>query len=135
MNLNEGEWQAMLQMRSLLSNLSGNEDVSRGTRPLSDTVPSVGDKFDLEAVYRLYPRKIGKTLGMRKLRLQIRSESDYDELLVAVENYAKSVQGRSMEYIKQFSTFVNCWRDYIQPVQQNTSVPEPQQTYRISTND
>ena len=70
--------------------------------------------FDFEKIYFEYPRKIGKTRGIAKLQKTILNQSDYDLLLLSVQNYAEISRDKQNEYIKHFSTFVNEWRDYIE---------------------
>lgn len=74
-----------------------------------------GPKFDLEALYQLYPRKKGKTPGLKKLSREITSETDYEDLRLAIQNYSLEVQGRQPEHIAYFSTFVSQWRDWVHP--------------------
>ncbi len=74
-------------------------------------------KFDLDAIYKFYPRKVGKSRGMEKLEKLIKSQQTYDDMMKAVKNYAAKVEreGRAQEFIKQFNTFVAIdWKDYIE---------------------
>lgn len=75
-----------------------------------------GDKpppSELDAIYARYPRKDGKTAGM-KIAAKLPA-SDLPALARAVDNFAARMrdEGREREHIKQFSTFMNCWRDYL----------------------
>jgi len=79
------------------------------------------NEFDIGALYSLYPRKIGKTRGIAKLKREIKSEQDYYLCVRAIENYAKSVRGKEMEYVKHFSSFVSEWRDWITHVEQKSA--------------
>jgi hypothetical protein len=72
-------------------------------------------KFDLEAVYKLYPRKQGKSEGMRRLKTQIKLPTDYEDLILAVKNYAAYCAGKEPQFIKMFSSFVSEWRDWTDP--------------------
>lgn len=69
--------------------------------------------YDLESAYQKYPRKEGKTPGMKRLAREIRSQKDFDDLNKAVENYARAKEGKDKDYIKLFSTFVAEWRDWV----------------------
>jgi hypothetical protein len=73
--------------------------------------------FDFEAVYKKYPRKEGKAQGMKVCKAQIRSQDDYNLLSRAVERYAEHVSknGTEAKFIKHFSTFMNSWRDWLDP--------------------
>lgn len=75
-------------------------------------------KPDLEALYKIYPRKgNGKSKGMLRLKSNIKNQADYDKMKIAIENYKKTVQGTEKQYIQLFSTFVNKnWFDFIEPV-------------------
>lgn len=74
----------------------------------------VTEKFDFEEVYKGYPLKKGKSKGMKLCMSQIKTLDDYQSLVTAVKNYAKEVHGSENRYIKHFSTFMNCWRDYLE---------------------
>ena len=71
--------------------------------------------FDLETAYKLYPKKRGKTPGLKKLKKEIQTERDYDQLVLAIQNYAKEVRGKDMQYVLHFKSFVSEWRDWINP--------------------
>lgn len=76
-----------------------------------DRVSNAVTSFDFEAVYALYPRKEGKTRGLAKCTTQIKTQADYDALLVAVKHYAQSAEP---PFVKHFDTFMGCWRDWIE---------------------
>lgn len=79
-------------------------------------LPAVAD-FDI--LYQKYPRKEGKTKGKAVFEKQIKTQQDWEDIQKAVDNYADSVADREKQYIKQFSTFMNCWRDYLTPVEKS----------------
>jgi hypothetical protein len=72
-------------------------------------------EFDLDAIYALYPRKIGKTPGLRKLKKEIKTKGDYDDAITAATRFAEFIKGRDPQYIPYFSTWANQWRDWINP--------------------
>lgn len=76
------------------------------------TKPSFEEKI-IEA-YKNYPLKKGKTVGVRKLVKQIRTEESLNQLLLAIKNYAAECRDKEPQYIKHFSTFAGCWQDYIE---------------------
>lgn len=102
------------------------------SRPESDSVaptPPLRDKiedkrikniyssfFDIEALYQAYPRKVGKTKGIEKLKKIIKSESDYQNVKTSIENYAGLVKAEQTDkkYIKHFSSFISNWEDYLE---------------------
>lgn len=73
--------------------------------------------FDFEVVYENYPRKIGKSEGIKKCKKEILAEEDYQALRIAVKNYAAYLiaQKTDPKYIKHFSTFMTSWRDWLDP--------------------
>lgn len=71
---------------------------------------SGGESFDFDAVYDLYPRKLGRKKGLQRCRSQIKTREKYDALLRAVKNYAAHADPA---YTKHFDTFMGCWEDYV----------------------
>jgi hypothetical protein len=71
---------------------------------------------DLEEIYKLYPKKLGKSPGMKKARRVIKTVFDVDDLRMAVENYKKYLarENTPPQYIMYFSTFMNQWEDWIE---------------------
>lgn len=65
-------------------------------------------------LYKKYPRKMGKSIGIKKLVKEIKSDEDLEQLSGAIENYANHCLRNKTEeqYIKHFSTFAVCWRDW-----------------------
>ena len=72
-------------------------------------------KKALDDVYALFPRKEGKSRGLSLALKAIRTPADMEDLRTAVVNYTQHVRGRERQYVKQFSTFMACWRDYLDP--------------------
>lgn len=93
--------------------------------PLILVAPSPSPpRFDFEGVYKAHwIRKEGKADGMRICEKDIRSEGDYQQWLKAVKNYAvlMRAEGREINRQKHFSTFMACWRDYIDVVPPSNS--------------
>jgi len=71
--------------------------------------------FDFEKIYESYPLKKGKSKGIEKCKSQIKTDEDYSNLEKAVASYKALCEKEETEsqYIKQFSTFMGCWRDYL----------------------
>lgn len=71
--------------------------------------------FDFESVYKLYPKKEGKSKGMKKLKAQIKTQAQYENFTKAVKDYSSMCkrEGKELRYIKQFYSFVGCWEDYL----------------------
>jgi len=68
----------------------------------------------IEEAYKNYPLKKGKTVGVKRLLRQINSEEKLNQLRQAIKNYASECKGKEPQYIKHFSTFANCWQDYLE---------------------
>lgn len=70
---------------------------------------------DLEAVYQLYPRKEGKSDGLRIARTQIKTPKDLADLKTAVERYKEKIKrdGTEAKFIKHFGSFMGRWRDFL----------------------
>jgi uridine kinase len=66
----------------------------------------------LEA-YNSYPKKIGKSEGIKRLVRDVKNKGDVDLLNKAIANYSAHVAGKEEQYIKQFSTFASSWRDWL----------------------
>lgn len=64
-------------------------------------------QFDLEKLYRDYPKKRGKQVGLDKLKDKIKTDDDYERVESAVLAMAMAWKGRSTEFCPDFSTFVN----------------------------
>jgi hypothetical protein len=73
-------------------------------------------KKEIETLYNeIYPRKLGKSGGIKKLSKVIKTDQDLENLEKAILNYVKEVEDKNTDtkYIKYFSTFANCWEDFI----------------------
>lgn len=69
--------------------------------------------FDFEAVYAKYPLKEGKANGLKTCKAQIKTPEDFADLEKAVDRYRALNQLKEPQFLKHFSTFMNCWRDYL----------------------
>lgn len=71
--------------------------------------------LDFDSIYRLYPRKEGKSAGLAKARAQISNAADFELLRQAITKYAAYCRAENKEtkYIKHFSTFMSGWRDWL----------------------
>ncbi len=69
--------------------------------------------FDFELAYQSYPRKQGKKDGLAKLAKTVKTQADYDALLLACRRMGEEWAGKDTEFCPHFSTFVNQerWRD------------------------
>jgi hypothetical protein len=87
--------------------------------------PRRSSTLDLERVYELYPRKLGRKKGLQKCKAQIRTQVQFESLLAAVANYAAYVAGSDEKFIKHFDTFMGCWEDWIDPPYKATPQRKP----------
>lgn len=62
----------------------------------------------------LYPLKKGKTKGLAKLVRDIKSDSDLEDLRIAVSNYDADRKAEGYKFVKHFSTFAQEWQDWIE---------------------
>lgn len=74
-------------------------------------------KFDLELLYQKYPRKQGKSLGLKKAKTQIKTQADFDALSSAIDAFCRHHKKLETqpEYIPYFSTFMASWKDWLEP--------------------
>lgn len=103
---------------------TASASASTKKKAIAGSKPPAGE---LDAIYARYPRKDGKTRGM-KIAARL-DASDLPDLARAVDNFAARMrdEGREREHIKQFDTFMGCWREYLDaPNELPFSTPAPQ---------
>ncbi len=72
----------------------------------------------MEIVYSKYPRKRGKSSGMKRMLAQCKTEEDLVLLERAIANYVEDIKKTGVtdiRFVKLFSTFMGEWRDWIDP--------------------
>ena len=82
---------------------------------------------DLLDCYRLYPRKRGKSPGMKLAKRLIKTQDDLVAFRHAIENYKKVIAYDETEpqYVMYFSTFMGQWEDFLDDeVVSEESVPD-----------
>ena len=69
-----------------------------------------------ESIYRLYPKKMGKSKGLQKYKKQVKTEKDQNDLKRAIHSFIKYHENRGTEeqFIPYFSTFMTSWRDWLE---------------------
>lgn len=108
-----------LQRVSNESNARGESkprrDSGQSGVPSLPSIKTISPGFDLEALYSLYPRKLGKTNGLKRASKQIKTPEQYERLRAAITSYADQVRrdGTEPKYVKHFSSFMGCWEDYV----------------------
>jgi hypothetical protein len=72
--------------------------------------------FNFEPLYKKYPRKMGKTQGMKKAKATVKTEADYIALSKAIDRFNQYHQkkGTEADFIPHFSTFMTSWRDWLE---------------------
>lgn len=77
----------------------------------------MSDHIDLsfDAIYRLYPRKMGKSQGKKRFEKQIKTDQDRFNLVLAIERFViyHEKRGTDVEFIPYFSTFMSHWTDWL----------------------
>jgi hypothetical protein len=103
------------QNKGLISSLLGAKDKDKDKDKNKDSSSQV--PLDFLALYEIYPRHEGKSKGLKTCEAQIKDEVQYGQLKQAIINYrAKCTRERTdIKFIKLFSTFMNCWTDYLDP--------------------
>lgn len=70
---------------------------------------------DYERAYKLYPKKVGKSGGVERLKKLCPMKSDLDAFVTAMGAYVANCKSTDT-FFKQFDTFVNSqWRDWLDP--------------------
>ena len=65
-----------------------------------------------QAVYELYPKKIGKKEAFRHYKASVKTEQDYLDIQTALKNYKLSSDFKK-GFICNASTFFNNWQDWL----------------------
>jgi hypothetical protein len=68
---------------------------------------------ELLSVYALYPRKVGKTDGLKVLRRTVKTAQDLEDCLRAVSNFAREMKGQESRFIRHFDRWARSWRDWL----------------------
>jgi hypothetical protein len=81
--------------------------------------------FDFKSIYKVYPRKEGKTKGFEILSRSIMTKEEFDLLRLATRRYADKCLRENTEpkYILLFSTFAGRWKDYL-PIEESRKPKE-----------
>jgi hypothetical protein len=75
------------------------------------------NEFDHESLYLLYPRRVKKKDGLRKLRTLIKTNEDFDSIKKAITNYTEycSKNVSETKYVLHFDKFLRSWEDWLEP--------------------
>jgi hypothetical protein len=78
----------------------------------------VAEKWDLEEIYRAYPKRLGdmkKKAGLARVKKLVTSRAKFDEVLRAVKTYAAYCQAQKLvgtEKVKMFASFFDSHGDW-----------------------
>jgi hypothetical protein len=110
--------QALIKLESIQC-ITVNGTASSRERTATDrqTDRQTDTHFDFSQAYQSYPRKMGKSEGIKRLNKEIRTEAEVQLLLQAVDRFKAhhEKEGTQKKFIPYFSTFVSHWRDWLDP--------------------
>lgn len=88
------------------------------------------DDFKLFWVH--YPRKVGKGECEKSYQKEVRAGAKPHDMLRALKRYRQHLETEKVEpkYIKHGSTFLNHWRDWLEPDVGETSVDEKRKAHQ-----
>jgi hypothetical protein len=83
-----------------------------------DSPPPADDEYPerFDALWAAYPRREGKKAAYRKVRVLLRKNVRYEEMMNAVVNYAATCIDKEAKHIKLASTFFgpdDHWREWV----------------------
>ena len=83
--------------------------------------------FDFEALYKKYPRKLGKKAGIDKCGDVITTKEQYEKLSLAIDSFVKhhTKKQTKEEFIPYFSTFMSDWEMWLEPDTGSVKLPKP----------
>lgn len=70
-------------------------------------------EVELLRVYALYPRKVGKSDGLKVLRSTVTTVEDLEECLIAVKAFCREMAGQDPKFIRHFDRWARSWRDWV----------------------
>lgn len=93
------------------SNSSNTKNTSSNSRLSREELKNL-----IEPIYKQYPRKLGKNLGLDRLFQKHFTFGDISDFGTAVANYSDFCKNEKIEekYILHFSTFVGRWKDWLE---------------------
>lgn len=119
---NEEILQALKEIKAQLNIIANYITVQQ--TPKTQLVPVAKPEVteqDIEQVYLdLYPLKKGKSKGIKTALKEIKSKQDLKDLKTSINNYNDSIN--DPKFIKHFSTFMNEWRDWLDPQAGKSSI-------------
>lgn len=88
------------------------------------TSPTV---FDFESLYSKYPRKLGKTKGIQKLKTLVKNPDDFKRVSDAIDRFISyhRRENTGPQFIPHFSTFMNSITDWYDDKAGSVAFPKP----------
>lgn len=107
-NIESGEFLVIDQKDVLLTGIDTMEKALFHLKLLAK------EEFDFELLYAAYPRKRGKTPGLKWLKVHCKSKTKFDLLMKCIENYSTQlrVEGTADEFVLHFGTFLKRHEDF-----------------------
>lgn len=111
-----------IQDSNIGSNTPSNADIPQADdgicRDHGATASRKRPRFDFEIPYADYPRKANtkKSVGMGRLKTRLKTAEQFEQLGIAVKNYADYCQREALEprMIKQWATFTSEWEEWVE---------------------
>lgn len=90
-------------------------------------------KFEFETLYKKFPRKEGKSRGLKICHVQIKTLDDFELLKKAIDNYSNYCRAKitNPRFIKHFATFMGEWRDWLEVESENEHQPTPEEIKKL----
>lgn len=113
------------RIRALRDETRRNETV----RETNTDVPVEPERpsFDFEKLYSEYPKRENsrKGEGIKNLQRKIKTQEQFDQVLLAIRNYANfcKTQNTESKFIQQFKTFTNTFQDWLDPDAHISKIP------------
>lgn len=79
-----------------------------------------------QEIYKLYPRKRGKSPGLKICRKQIKTVEDAEKLRTAVQRFSRQMgtEARKNEFVMYFDSFMRQWTDWLDLPEQTQEKPK-----------
>ena len=69
---------------------------------------------EFEAIWNSYPKKDGKKAAFRHFMASVKDKAQVELLKQSIDNYKEYIKDTDIKYVKNGSTFFNCWEDWIE---------------------
>jgi len=97
--------------KGLITTFQGRKDM---VKDMDKDKVVLGVVKGFDDIWSNYPNKVGKKAAQAHFTASIKTEKDFEDIKIALENYLKS-ERVSKGYIQNASTWFNNWQDWITP--------------------